>query len=147
MVCLYCGKKTSVTNSRLQKNSNQTWRRRKCYSCKSIVTTIEKFQLNSMLTVVKHNATYEPFSDDKLFVSILKAIEHLPTPIITARALTDTTLNSITKDKPLKPQISTKQIALHTSKVLKNFDAAASIKYLSFQTSLKSSKDVHKSLK
>lgn len=147
MVCIYCGSNTNVTNSRLQKNCNQTWRRRKCDSCKAIATSIERFQLDNILIVTKRSQRSEPFNEDKLLISILKAVSHLPEPINSARALTSTSIASFTKSKPLNPLISTKTIALHTAKVLKNFDAAASVKYLSFQTPLKSSKDVRRSLK
>lgn len=147
MVCIYCGHKTKVINSRLQKKSNQTWRRRHCTSCGSTETTVERLSLDNVLLVTKkHENRSEAFYEDKLMISILKSIEHQKNPVIKARALTNTVISKLLITKPQNPNIKTEEIANITLSTLKNFDAAAALKYLSFQTDLKSSKDIKRSL-
>ena len=75
MVCIYCGNKTSIVNSRLIKKSNQKWRRHKCLHCNAVFTTIENYQLSTCLLVQGANNKTEPFSVNKLFLSIYQAVE------------------------------------------------------------------------
>ena len=69
MVCLQCGSETKVVNSRLQKRSNQVWRRRQCSSCQSIFTTQETADYSSIWLVKHSSGKLVPFSRDKLFLS------------------------------------------------------------------------------
>lgn len=147
MVCIYCGHKTKVTNSRPQKADNQTWRRVECKSCRATVTTLESIVLNDALRVEKRNNHYEPFSRDKLYISIYKAVDHLDNPAITATHLTATILRHLIKAKPLDPIINSRQIGIAAAQVLKRFNAAASVRYLSFQTNLQLPNDIRRTLK
>lgn len=147
MECIYCGKKTKVTNSRPQKKDHQTWRRRECTSCHATITSVEGFDLSTALRVEKLSGKYEPFERDKLFLSIYQSIDHLPSAALSAKSLTATVLRHITKTKPLDPVVSSSKIAQQTAMVLKRFNAAASVRYLSFQTNLQLANDVRRSLK
>ena len=147
MECIYCGKQTKVTNSRPQIKDHQTWRRRKCLACHATVTSVESYTLEDALRVEKKNGTYQQFYRDKLFVSILMAVEHLPEPVITANSLTATVLRHILSPKPLDPLVSSKTIAKQTSIVLRRFNAAAAVRYMSYQDNLQLPNDVRRTLK
>jgi len=147
MECIYCGNETKVTNSRPQKLDFQTWRRRKCLGCHATVTTLEAYSLGDALRVEKKNGSYEPFKKDKLLLSIYKAVDHLDNPIDTATSLTATVLRHSLKAKPLDAVVPSKKIAKQVALVLKRYNAAASVRYLSFQTNLQLPNDVRRSLK
>jgi transcriptional repressor NrdR len=147
MVCIYCGHKTQVTNSRPQKADYRTWRRRTCTSCHATVTTTEAVDLEESLRVEKRNGTYQPFLRDKLYLSIYKAVDHLDTPSNTASHLTNTVLRHILKTKPLSPVVPSSDIAHKVAAILKRFNAAASVRYLSFQTNMQLANDIRRNLK
>ncbi len=130
MVCIYCGSKTNVLNSRDQKRSNTKWRRRSCSGCKAIMTTIESFDLSTSLSVTRPDSLY-PFSRDKLFVSIYYCCKHLTDPERIASDLTNTVTYK------LLPYISdgsitSNQIIKTTAETLKNFDKPAQVQYLAY---------------
>lgn len=136
MVCIYCGARTSVTNSRHQKEANQVWRRRQCVKCKNSFTTHEALELGNTLLLTKDGSHFEPFSSDKLFVSIYESCKHRPTAITDARGLTQTIIAR------LRSQISNATIdhavLLRTVvDVLSNFDKTAKAVYAAYHTAHK----------
>jgi transcriptional repressor NrdR len=147
MVCIYCGKNTSVVNSRYKKHDHKVWRRRLCSECGAILTTFENYDLSTSLLVKKRSGGLQSFSRDKLLISIAKAVEHKKTPSQAASELTQTVLRHLLKNKPLPKIISTQNISDMTSLVLKRYDPASAIKYLSYQNPNQSAKDIAKSLK
>lgn len=147
MECIYCGQKTQVVNSRPQKSDKQTWRRRTCLGCRATVTTIEHILLSDALRVKKRNNGYQPFNRDKLYLSIYNAINHLADAPETATHLTATVLRHIYKATPLDPVIPSAVVAQYVAMVLKRYDAAASVRYQSFQTTMQLPNDVRRSLK
>ena len=147
MECIYCGKKTKVTNSRPQKKDHQTWRRRECLSCHATVTSVEGLDLRGSLRAEKRNGQIEPFERDKLYISIYNAINHLPDAAVIASHLTATVLRHLLDVKPLDPVISTRIIAEQSAKVLRRYNAASAVRYLSFQTNLQLPNDVRRTLK
>lgn len=148
MVCIYCGNKTKVTNSRAQKTNLATWRRRECLKCHSVVTSIENISLEDAIRVEKRNQSLEPFWRDKIYLSICKAIDHLDNSAVTAMFLTNTVLRHLFKaSKDINPIIKSDYVSITVSKVLKNYNAAASIKYLSFQSNMQLPNDVRRNLK
>lgn len=147
MVCIYCGHKTQVTNSRPQKADYRTWRRRACISCHATVTTIEAVDLQDSLRVEKRKGHYQPFLRDKLYLSIYKAVDHLDEPSHIATHLTNTVLRHILTTKPLSPVVTSSEIAHKVAAVLKRFNAAASVRYLSFQTNMQLANDIRRNLK
>jgi transcriptional regulator NrdR family protein len=143
MVCIYCGSATQVTNSRHQKRANFVWRRRKCLNCQAVTTSIEKADLITSIVVTKKDGRIEPFYEEKLFVSVLKSLEHRQNYTVNARSLTDTAIAKLTQQIK-KPQLTTSDIAQVVSDVLKHYDLAALVKYSSFQRQLSAQRDIKK---
>ena len=146
MVCIYCGKETHVINSRLQRRSNQIWRRRKCHECKSIFTSLEGADLalsvsfrRSQNTNIKGTTatSLEPFRRDILFLSILESCKHRKTAVEDATALTGTILSRL---RPLMTGAVIDRIDLDTITlpILERFDRAAAVHYAAFHPILKS---------
>src|SRR5580765_2597657 len=92
MVCIYCGNKTQIINSRPQKRLNRTWRRRECTHCEAVFTTEEAVDLSSSVVVRHAHSPVQPFSRDKLFASVLQALGHRTKPVEDASALTTTVI-------------------------------------------------------
>ena len=129
MVCPYCSHKTKVTNSRFQKRSNQTWRRRECLNCHAVFTTHEEIELNSTFSVMTPDNDIMPFVKERLFSSILFACEGLHDPYGTATELTATVVNELrTKGGAM---LSNNDIAQTSGKILRRFNAKAFLKYVS----------------
>lgn len=130
MVCIYCSGETQVVNSRLQKKSNQVWRRRRCLTCQAVFTTTEGTTLENNL-VINHKGRVEPFSRDTLFISVYDSLKHRKTAVADATALTATVWAK------LLPHITNasldKAVITETSlEVLRRFDKAAATSYQAF---------------
>jgi transcriptional regulator NrdR family protein len=147
MVCIYCGGKTHVTNSRSSAKDSLTWRRRECLACKSVLTSIEKYPVEESLMVEKRDLSVQPFFRDKLFLSIFKSIDHLKNAPANAGYLTETAIRLLLKPKPVNPLIKSTDIAHAAKKVLKNYNAASVIKYEAFQSNLQLPRDIKRTLK
>lgn len=147
MVCIYCGSKTKVTNSRPQLRLGQTWRRRECQRCHALFSTTEQTAYTDVLRVKKRSGALEYFERDKLYLSIYRSCEHIPGAVSTATDLTQTVIARLMRKKPMSPIISSFDIAATTSEVLKRYNAAANIKYLSFQTDMAGANAIRKKLK
>jgi transcriptional regulator NrdR family protein len=131
MVCIYCGGKTQVTNSRPQKRLNQTWRRRECYSCQAIFSTNEIADLSTAISVRQKNGPTAPFNREKLLISIFRAVGHRQSPLEDASALTATITAKLlhsTAEAAVSPSDIVK-IALET---LQRFDTAAAVQYQAY---------------
>src|SRR3954447_25006266 len=78
MHCPFCNhEETKVTDSRLAGEGQQIRRRRECLKCGERFTTFESAEL-VMPRIVKSDASREPFNDQKLRNSMLKALEKRP---------------------------------------------------------------------
>ncbi len=130
MVCYYCKSETSVINSRLQKKSNNVWRRRKCLSCGQYFTTIESADLSQIILVEDSSTNLEPFRRDKLFLSLITCLDHTKNPFDSAKSLTDTIISKILLSKA-DTKISTDYIKYLTIPVIARFDKLAADKYAS----------------
>ncbi|MDQ5886021.1 MAG: transcriptional repressor NrdR [Patescibacteria group bacterium] len=130
MVCIYCGSETSVSNSRKQKRRNTIWRRRVCDGCHATVTTIESVDLENSLIVIadKH---HQPFSRDKLFISIYESCKHRNDAQASATALTDTII-ALLYHLITDASVARSDIIKTTVKVLHRFDGPASVHYKAF---------------
>ena len=131
MVCIYCGGETKVANSRLQKKTNQIWRRRLCLACGAIFTTEEQAVTDTSLLFIPKIGRSEPFLREKLLLSVYEALRHRKTAISDATALCDTIwqrllpyIQSASLDRDHVVQVS--------SDVLKKFDQAAATTYLAY---------------
>jgi transcriptional regulator NrdR family protein len=132
--CIYCKSGTAVVNSRLQRRSNQTWRRRKCRACGSVFTTHESIDLSSAL-FVDRAGKLEPFILDQLFTDILLALQDRKDCYVAARETCSTVIFKLLKNSSqsvFEPQ----QISDTTAKVLKALDKRAYLRYVSEHPSL-----------
>lgn len=127
MNCPYCHNPTKVTNSRSRSNNSQIWRRRRCKNCQSIWTTHEQLDPSTSHKIKSKNNSLQPFSRDKLFLSINDSLNHRKTAIDDATALTDTVLQQVLTLKSAIIQIT--EILTITHHVLANFDPTAAAVY------------------
>lgn len=133
MVCIYCGSKTSVTNSRAQKRLNRTWRRRQCTVCRAVFTSIEQAALAEGLVVTPKASEkqLQPFERDILFLSIYSSCQHRESAVRDATALTDTVLGRLA-DYSDGAIIDRGQLKAAVLAVLERFDNAAAVHYAAF---------------
>ena len=130
MVCIYCGNLTKVVNSRLQRRSNNIWRRRLCVVCAAPFTTQEKADLFSSFMVAEESGALRPFLKEKLFLSIYDSCRHRAKAISDAIALTDTVVTALSF--PHQQSISPKDIAKVAFEVLNRFDSDAATFYKAY---------------
>jgi transcriptional regulator NrdR family protein len=130
MKCIYCGSKTGVGNSRLQRRKNTVWRRRYCRECQATFTTIESPDLSSSL-VIEHQGIMVPFLRDELYTSLFLACGHRRQATEEAAALADTITAKLLQ-KPTNGQITRTQLVETTLQVLKAFDKAAATQYAAY---------------
>lgn len=146
MVCIYCSSDTKVINSRYKARNLLVWRRRVCTHCKAAATTYESYDLSTALVVKKRSGALQAFHRDKLLISIFKSIEHKKKASTDAGHLTQTVIQNLLKSANIGSFISTSDISRMTSLVLKRYDAASSIRYLSYQEPMSTSRDVKRKL-
>ena len=127
MDCIYCGSKTGVSNSRQQKKANQIWRRRRCTSCKAVFSTLEGVDLGRSVAIDK-DGRLEPFSREKLLLSVFSACGHRKDAMECSTALTGTIVGKILAGHN-SPLLKSDDIVSVTSAVLKRFDRAAYVQY------------------
>jgi len=131
MVCIYCGSKTQVTNSRNQKRLKQVWRRRKCTKCSNLFTTIEKINFSNTLVIANNKGKVEDFLKEKLLFSIYDSLGHRVNAIGDAAAITDTIMSNVLKT--LKTPVIDRDSLINISyAVLKKFDKSAAVHYLAY---------------
>jgi transcriptional repressor NrdR len=80
MHCPFCGhEETKVIDSRLAGEGRQVRRRRQCLDCNERFTTFETAEL-VMPRLIKSDSTRQPFDEDKLRNSMVRALEKRPVP-------------------------------------------------------------------
>jgi len=131
MVCIYCGQKTKITNSRAQKRSHATWRRHRCTSCEAIFTTQERVDLAASVAFIAKGDQIHPFIRETLLQSLYESLKHRPTALTDALELTDTVINL------LLPKLEhgglPRALVIQTAQqVLKRFDATAATVYAAY---------------
>ncbi len=134
MVCVYCGAKTKVSNSRLQKRNNQVWRRRECLACHAVFTTHESVELESALSVEK-NGQNRPFLPDLLLKELMLALKHRKDVYTASGELVSTVVRRLLA-LPQSPLFKPADISKTTAEVLKRFDHRAYLRYLADHPSL-----------
>ena len=78
MYCPFCGhEETKVIDSRLAGEGRQIRRRRQCLDCNERFTTFETAEL-VMPRVIKNDNSRQPFDEDKLRSSMVRALEKRP---------------------------------------------------------------------
>jgi transcriptional regulator NrdR family protein len=130
MLCIFCKNKTRIYNSRPTHQKTQTWRRHICTMCKNTFTTKERVDLNGILKV-QNGSTINPYSHDRLLVSIAVSSNQIALPAIMVSELADSVearlcqiiannINIITKDS----------IAETTIEVLTAYNKNLAIQYV-----------------
>ncbi len=140
MVCIYCGNKTEVTNSRAKARNPSVWRRRACKRCGAQFTTLELPSYGTALTVQGQDKKHlYPFSRDKLFLSLYQALGHRKAALDDATALTSTVVGHLFQNKMFKNGVlGSKDLSLTVYQVLKRFDPLAATSYKAYhQAALK----------
>jgi len=127
MNCPYCNSSTKVTNSRPTAKDTKKWRRRECKKCQKIWTTHEVIDLSTSHKVLQHDGSMQPFSRDKLFISIRDSLQHRKTALEGATYVTDTVLTRVLHLETESMQ-STKIFEI-VHKTLKNYDKTAAAVY------------------
>jgi transcriptional repressor NrdR len=131
MVCIHCESKTQVINSRPQKRHNQVWRRRECLKCGAIFTTEESPLYNATWAVTSKKGVLQPFSRDKLFLSLYKSCQHRRTATSDAAGLTDTIIKKLASQS--SGGLIDRHFIIQVAQVaLNRFDDAASVHYRAF---------------
>lgn len=134
MVCVQCGEKTTVENSRHQVRLNQVWRRRQCQSCYTVFTTEESINYAGSWLVRYPNGSLEAFQRDKLLMSLYRSCQHRKTALADAQGLTDTVIKKLLGQ--ITDGVVDTGIILQISQVaLNRFDNAASVHYRAFHWS------------
>lgn len=128
MVCIYCGSKTVTANSRTKARNNTTWRRRKCLECGAVVTTVEQIERALAITCKDNVGHLEPFSRDKLYISVHRSLKHRKDAIPAASGLTDTILAKLTA-RLQQASLDKQTITEVTGEVLRRFDKSAAVTY------------------
>ena len=134
MVCLYCNGETEVTNSRAKARNPSVWRRRACKQCDAQFTTLELPGYDTALTVQGQDKKHlYPFSRDKLFLSLHRALGHRKTALGDATALTGTVIARLFQRKLLKDGVlESKDLSKAAYEVLKRFDPLAATSYKAY---------------
>lgn len=134
MVCLQCGGKTEIYNSRHQVKSNRVWRRRHCFTCNTAFTTEEQIEYSGSWRVKYPNGSLQPFVRDKLLLSINRSCQHRKTALSDAQGLTDTVIKKVLTQVSDGIIISTDILQI-SQVALNRFDNAASVHYAAFHRS------------
>jgi len=80
MHCPFCGhEETKVIDSRLAGEGRQIRRRRQCLACNERFTTFETAEL-VMPRLIKNDNSRQPFDENKLRNSMVRALEKRPVP-------------------------------------------------------------------
>jgi transcriptional repressor NrdR len=128
MMCISCASKTEVVNSRPAENALTVWRRRRCAGCHKVFSTRERPDLSRSVKVKKDRKPEEPFSEDKLFLSVYRCLSHRKDALEASRALSDTIMQLVLTDGA--PDTAENQkIAVTAYHVLERFDKAGAVYY------------------
>jgi transcriptional repressor NrdR len=80
MYCPFCShEETKVIDSRLAGDGRQVRRRRQCLACNERFTTFETAEL-VMPRLIKSDSSRQPFDENKLRNSMIRALEKRPVP-------------------------------------------------------------------
>lgn len=133
MKCIYCSNKTQVTNSRVRALNPSVWRRRECLKCVAQFTTNELPDYESSIAVSDSNQGIDPFSRDKLFISLYKALGHRDDSLRTATEIVNTVIGKLLRHRKAKEgYIPTTDIATVAYETLKRFDPMAASTYKAY---------------
>jgi len=131
MVCIYCGGKTNVVNSRQSKSSFGVWRRRSCILCDASFSTIETLNERQVIAVSNNQSSeLVPLSRDEIVISIFNSCRHRQNAINDASALANSVMKTLLSMQTAQLQKSAIKQAI--SDILSRFDQAAYTHYQAF---------------
>jgi transcriptional repressor NrdR len=132
MVCPFClHEKSDIYNTRSTAKGLSVWRRRRCLNCNKAFTTQENFD-PSGIWKVKKAAKAASYSRPKLALSLLRACDHRTNQDNTAWYLFEAVEQQLYPVAAANNQVITNtDISKKTAEILKRFDAAAYVKYIS----------------
>ncbi len=131
MVCIYCDAKTSVTNSRKRARDKSVWRRHKCTSCSATFTSVEQVDWPQAVLFKANGSHTEPFSRDKLLISVHHSLQHRKDATEASTELTNTILSRLVHNI-VDASISRATVITVTTEVIKRFDKAAAATYAAY---------------
>lgn len=131
MVCEYCGSETKVINSRLKKRHNKVWRRRACTACNAVFTTTETSELGSSWIFVS-NGNREPFSRERLLISLYESLKHRKNAAADSIELTETVIARL-RTLVRQGEIDTLSVKEAAYVCLTRFDKTAGTLYMAFR--------------
>ena len=136
MLCPFCGSnQIFVTNSRPTKGRTQTWRRRRCASCKSVYTTYERLNL-SHLTVIKKSGKRQRYLRAKLYSGIYhSSIDQKNVDRGEMSELSEKIINHIEKEivKLRKKNIHSTEIVEIVLRILRKKEPAFFLRFLAYK--------------
>jgi transcriptional repressor NrdR len=131
MVCTYCSSETQVINSRHQKRTNSVWRRRKCGTCGSVFSTIERVDYEKSWVVQYQDGNLQPFLRDRLSISIYKSLQHRSTALTDAIGICMTVVSAAEKSIQ-NGSITATALATIVHATLLRFDKPAATMYAAY---------------
>jgi transcriptional regulator NrdR family protein len=126
---------TKVVNSRYFKRQNVVWRRRQSNDG-VVFTTRETVDLEGLVVKKKVVPAPEKYQPGKLFISLLKACNHMDNPEETAWHLAKTIEEKLIEALSEDFEVKSTTIAIITIDTLKSFDTTAYIIYAAFHPNL-----------
>jgi transcriptional repressor NrdR len=129
MHCPFCNhEETKVNDSRLADEGRQIRRRRECLKCGERFTTFETAEL-VMPRVVKSDSSREPFDENKLRGSLLKALEKRP---VSSEALDAAVAHICHKLRALgEREVPSRQLGELAMEELRHLDEVAYVRFAS----------------
>lgn len=129
MYCPFCNhEETKVIDSRLAGEGQQIRRRRECLKCSERFTTFETAEL-VMPRVIKSDASREPFDEQKLRSSMLKALEKRP---VSSESLDAAVVHICHKLRTLgEREVASRMIGELAMEELHRLDEVAYVRYAS----------------
>lgn len=119
--------KTEIYNSRPSSNA-RVWRRRRCEKCEHVFTTYENWDL-SYISVRHSEGSQEPYARLELQTSIYQACGERPDYAEAVDSLVGTIEHQLLEQG--KDQVATAEISQAVLSVLKRYDPAIFMRYLS----------------
>ena len=129
MYCPFCNhEETKVIDSRLAGEGQQIRRRRECLKCSERYTTFETAEL-VMPRIVKNDASRQPFDEQKVRNSMLKALEKRP---VSSEALDAAVVHVCQKLRALgEREVPSRLVGELAMEELHNLDEVAYVRFAS----------------
>lgn len=129
MKCPFCGSvENKVIDSRLTKEGTAIRRRRDCGQCGRRFTTYERVE-DILPMVIKKDMRREPYSRDKIYSGIMKAVQKRPVSVETIEAFLDE-LERVYQESQMK-EIPSDDIGERVMNRLKEWDEVAYVRFAS----------------